>query len=53
METLAKEDVSASHKLFMDTVLPIMEEVVPPRVMGKRFGKSRKIGDVYGESWEE
>ena len=45
METLAKEDVSAAHELFMDTVIPIMEELVPPRVTGKRFGKSRKHKD--------
>ena len=42
METLAKEDVTAAHKLFIDTVLPVMEELVPPRVTGKRFGKSTK-----------
>ena len=42
MEVVAKEDVTAAYTLFMNTLLPIMEELVPQRNSEKKFGKSRK-----------
>ena len=45
LAALAKDDVTAAHSLFIDSILPIMEELVPHRVTGKRFGKSRKHRD--------
>ena len=42
LESLAKESVTAAHTLFMDILLPIVEELVPQKVIGKRFGNSRK-----------
>ena len=41
LESLAKESVRAAHTLFMDTLLPIVEELVPQKVIGKRFGHSK------------
>ena len=39
METMAKDNVTAAHSLFMNTIIPILEELVPAKVKGKRFGK--------------
>ena len=39
LEAMAKEDVTAAHALFINTII---EELVPLKVVGKRFGKSRK-----------
>ena len=42
IEILAKENVVAAHSKFMDIILPILEGLVPPKVTGKRFGKSKQ-----------
>ena len=41
LETMAKDDVTAAHALFIDTVLPVLEELVPQKLIGKQFGKRR------------
>ena len=42
LELLAKEDVTAAHTLFTNTILPVIEDLVPKKVIGKRFGHSRE-----------
>ena len=41
LEVLSKTDVTAAHSLFIDTILPIIEELVPCKLTGKRFGRRR------------
>ena len=41
LETLAEEDVRAAHALFIDTILPVLEELVPRKPVGKRFGHGK------------
>ena len=41
LESIAKVDVTAGYKLFINTILPILE-LVPPIFSGKKFGKSRR-----------
>ena len=41
LETLAEQDVTAAHALFIDTILPVLEELVPQKPVGKRFGHSK------------
>ena len=41
METMAKDNVTSAHSLFMNTILPILEKLVPAKVTGKRFGMRR------------
>ena len=41
MEILAKTDVVTAHTHFVETVLPVLEELVPHKVTGKVFGKRR------------
>ena len=50
METLAKTDVTAAHSLFIKTILPILENLVPNRTVGKRFGK-RKVDKERRKLW--
>ena len=45
LEVLAKDSVTAAHANFLETILPIVEDLVPPKVIGKRFGNSRKQKD--------
>ena len=42
MESIVKEDVTAGHQVFISTILPILEELVPPKFIGKKFGKNRR-----------
>ena len=42
LEDTVKDSVTAGHALFMNMILPVMEELVPLKVLGKRFGNSRK-----------
>ena len=42
LQSVAKENVTAAHSLLMNTVIPILEELVPPKVTGKRFGHFKK-----------
>ena len=42
MKAMAKDNVTAAHSLFMSTLLPILEELVPARRIGKKFGLGRK-----------
>ena len=42
LQSLAKHDVTAAHNLFINTILPVMEDLVPRKVSGKRFGHRRK-----------
>ena len=55
IQDLAKTNVTAAHSLFMDTVLAIMEELVPPKITSKKFGHSKKHkpGGVCGSSLGE
>ena len=44
IESLAKTDVKAAHSLFVETVLPVIEELVPIMKFGKRkVDKERRI----------
>ena len=51
MEALAKTDVTAAHSLFIETLLPIVEELVPMKIEGKRFGK-RKVDKERRSLWK-
>ena len=31
LDSIAKEDVTAAHNHFIETILPIVEELVPPK----------------------
>ena len=42
LESLAKVNVTNAHALFIDTFLPVIEELVPQKVIGKRFGHRKK-----------
>ena len=42
LESLAKQDVTAAHNLFINTILPVMVDLVPRKVSGKKFGHRRK-----------
>jgi hypothetical protein len=42
LEVIAKENVIAAHQFFMETILPILEDLVPQKMVGKRFGHSKK-----------
>lgn len=52
MENLAKTDDTAAHSLFVDNVLPIVGELVPPKKNGKKFGK-RKVDKERRSLWKE
>ena len=42
LEVIAKENVIAAHQFFMETILPILEDLVPQKMVGKRFGHSKQ-----------
>ena len=41
VESLARTDVTAAHSLFVESVLPVIEDLVPLKKVGKKFGKRR------------
>ena len=41
LQLLDMDDVTGAHVLFIDTILPVIEELVPEKVVGKKFGHRR------------
>jgi hypothetical protein len=53
LEVNAKENVIAAHKFFMETILPILEDLVPKKMVGKRFGHSKKTHKRRTSLWRK
>ena len=52
MKAIAKDDVTGALSIFIDTILPIMEDLVSLKIVGKRFSKKKltRNADVSGEN---
>ena len=42
LKDLVKSDVKGAHEMFMETLLSILEELVPQKVLGKKFGRCKR-----------
>ena len=55
MEDAAKNNVTAAHDIFMDNIVPLLEDFVPVKKKGKRLAKDMwtREEDACGESLAE